>query len=163
MSVQTSTICRCLSAVLRFSLCAWVGAAVLFVVSVVREVTTPFEMLVKNQLVALRFPVFYAFGFVLLGTAFASAIALILLKARRPKMLRGIAVLSGLSLLLMLFDYRCVYLPLEAMVLSKDYVIPPDFFSFHQWSKWVNLVTALMSVVAAGLSVRDAPRTGKQC
>ena len=37
----------------------------LFVISVVREVTTPFETLVKNQLVALRFPVFYVFGFTL--------------------------------------------------------------------------------------------------
>jgi len=130
---------------------------VLFVVSVVREVTTPFEMVVKNQLVTLRFPVFYAFGFVLLGLAFAMSLALSLLQDRRLKALGAIAVLSGLSLLVMLFDYLRVYVPLEAMVLSPQHVIPPEFFSLHQWSKWVNLVTATLSLIAAMISVWDVP------
>lgn len=153
MSERLSLPIRCLWLLLRFCLCSWVGAAVLFVVSVVREVTTPFEMTVKNQLVALRFPVFYVFGFSLLSIGLLSALALCLLQKVRRKSLSMIAVLCGLSLLCMLFDYRRVYLPLEAMVLSKDFVIPPEFFSFHQWSKWVNLVTALLSLAAAMISV----------
>lgn len=157
MSNRHSTLFRGLWLLLRFSLCSWVGAAVLFVVSVVREVTTPFEMAVKNQLVALRFPVFYAFGFTLLGMAFAISLVLSLLQDRRLKALGAIAVLSGLSLLVMLFDYRRVYLPLEEMVLSPKHVIPPDFFSLHQWSKWVNLVTATLSLIAAVISVWDTP------
>lgn len=129
----------------------------LFVISVVREVTTPFETLVKNQLVALRFPVFYVFGFTLVGLGLVTSLALTQCQPRRVRALRWIAGLCGVSLALMLFDYLRVYRPLEEMVLSPKYVIPPEFFSIHQWSKWLNLVTALLCLTAAMISVCDLP------
>lgn len=155
MTRQRSFVIRSLWIVLRMALCAWVGAATLFVVSVVREVTTPFEMIVKNQLVALRFPVFYCFGFTLLGAGLGCSVVLACLQSRRFKALAWIATLCGLSLLLMLYDYCCVYRPLEVMVLSPKYVIPPEFFGFHQWSKWLNLVTALLCLIAGLISADE--------
>ena len=63
----------------RLLLSAWFGAAVLFVVIGVREVTHPgFDSMVRDQLAVLRFPAYYVCGFgclVVLGRAWGSACA----------------------------------------------------------------------------------------
>ena len=113
-----------------------------------------------RSLVALRFPVFYLFGFTLVGVGLATSLLLTRCQSRRLRALRWIAGLCGASLALMLFDYLRVYRPLEEMVLSPKFVIPPEFFSIHQWSKWLNLITALLCLTAAGISVCDQPDEG---
>ena len=52
-------------AVARLASAAWVGAAMLFVITAVREVRHPgFDSSTKDTLALLRFPAYYAFGFV---------------------------------------------------------------------------------------------------
>jgi len=54
----------------RFLLSAWFGAATLFVIIGVREVRfVGFDSAMRDQLVLLRFPAYYACGFTLLGCA----------------------------------------------------------------------------------------------
>jgi hypothetical protein len=66
-------------AVARLASAVWVGAAMLFVITAVREVRHPgFDSATKDTLALLRFPVYYAFAFVVVSLALAgSVIALI--------------------------------------------------------------------------------------
>ena len=58
-----------------WALVAWVGAAILFVVTSVREVqSTDFDSNTKDHLALLRFPAYYLFGFTLVPVASVGAI-----------------------------------------------------------------------------------------
>tara|TARA_R110002072_G_scaffold303123_1_gene494738 strand:+ start:182327 stop:182815 length:489 start_codon:yes stop_codon:yes gene_type:complete len=145
---------RFLWTVLRFSLCAWVGAATLFVVTGVREVTmTDFDAATKNVLAAIRFPAYYAFGFTLVAAAAMSTLGLILLNrdVRRRKII--LLALAVFSLVVMFADYRFIYLPLEEMMLEPEGRIDPDFFTYHQWSKYINCVSVGACLFASFISV----------
>ena len=145
---------RFLWTVLRFSLCAWVGAATLFVVTGVREVTmTDFDAATKNVLAATRFPAYYAFGFTLIAVYGISALGLILLnqEVRRRKII--LLTLSVFALVVMYVDHRFIYLPLEKMMLEPEGRLDPDFFTYHQWSKYINCVSVGACLVASFISV----------
>lgn len=150
---------RLLWILLRFSLSAWVGAATLFVVTGIREVTTTtFDAAIKNQLAALRFPAYYLFGFTLvsLGTA-ASGI----LCASQPDCRRRLGFITGLcviALITMTFDYFRIYLPLERLMLEPEARISPEFWQLHQWSKYINFIDLTFVLVAAMLSVAEPRR-----
>lgn len=141
---------RFLWTVLRFSLCAWVGAATLFVVTGVREVTmTDFDAATKNVLAATRFPAYYAFGFTLVAVAGISALGLILVdnQVRRRKIV--LLTLSVFALVVMLLDHQFIYQPLEIMMLEPEGRLDPEFFTYHQWSKYINCVSVGASLVAS--------------
>ena len=60
-------------AVARLASAAWVGAAVLFVIIAVREVRHPgFDSAAKDTLALLRFPAYYASGFLVVSVALAA-------------------------------------------------------------------------------------------
>ncbi len=62
-------------AVARLASAAWAGAAVLFVITALREVRHPgFDSATKDTLALLRFPAYYAFGFILISVALAGAV-----------------------------------------------------------------------------------------
>ena len=141
---------RFLWTVLRFSLCAWVGAASLFVVTGVREVTiTDFDAATKNVLAATRFPAYYAFGFTLVAVAAGSALGLILAnnEMRRRKVV--VLTLSVFALVVMYLDHQFIYQPLEIMMLEPEGRLDPDFFTYHQWSKYINCVSVGACLVAS--------------
>jgi len=145
---------RFLWTVLRFSLCAWVGAASLFVVTGVREVTmTDFDATTKNLLAVIRFPAYYAFGFTLVTVAGISAFGLILIdkEARRQKIV--LLTLAVFSLVVMYVDHRFIYQPLETMMLEPEGRLNPDFFKYHQWSKYINCVSVGACLVASFVAV----------
>ena len=138
---------------LRFSLCAWVGAATLFVVTGVREVTmTDFDAATKNMLAATRFPAYYAFGFTLVAVAGISALGLILVdnQVRRRKIV--LLALSVFALVVMLLDHQFIYKPLEIMMLEPEGRLDPEFFTYHQWSKYINCVSVGACLVASFLA-----------
>lgn len=141
---------RFLWTVLRFSLCAWVGAATLFVVTGVREVTmTDFDAATKNVLAATRFPAYYAFGFTLVAVAGISALCLILVgkeDRRRKIVLLSLAVFS---LIVMLLDHQFIYQPLEIMMLEPEGRLDPEFFTYHRWSKYINCLSVGACLVAS--------------
>ncbi len=144
---------RFLWTVLRFSLCAWVGAATLFVVTGVREVTmTDFDAATKNVLAATRFPAYYAFGFTLVAVAAISALGLILSNKEYRRRKVVVLTLSVFSLVVMVLDHQFIYLPLEVMMLEPEGRLDPEFFTYHQWSKYINCVSVGACLIASFVS-----------
>ena len=148
---------RLLLIVLRFSLCSWVGAAVLFVVTGVLQVQTPtFDAAIKNHLAVIRFPAYYIFGFTHVGVATVAVLGLLLATRRQPAGRRALKIICGLcvtALLVMAFDYVRVYRPLEAMMLDPSGVIPSTFRELHEWSKRLNFVSLGMCLIAGLIAV----------
>lgn len=131
----------------RFAASAWVGAAVLFVINGVQQATSgQFESMTTDQLVLLRFPAYYVMGFVLVGAALiGSAVSGEALSFRR----RGVLLaLFGLALVVMLFDYLVVYLPLAEMINPPGKSRPQGFQTLHHWSKLIN--SAVVGLVLLG-------------
>lgn len=144
---------RFLWTLLRFSLCAWVGAATLFVVTGVREVTmTEFDAATKNVLAATRFPAYYAFGFTLVAASTVSAFCLLLTSKVARRRTIVIFALALLSLIVMLLDHRFIYQPLETMMLEPEGRLDPEFFTYHQWSKYINCISVGASLIASLVS-----------
>lgn len=149
---------RFLWTVLRFSLSAWVGAAILFVVTGVREVTmTDFDAATKNLLAVTRFPAYYAFGFTLVAVAAIASFSLILVdKERRPRKIT-LLLLSILALIVMYLDHRFIYLPLETMMLDPEGRLQPEFFTYHQRSKYINSFSVGVCLIASFIAACPRP------
>ena len=136
----------------RFCLSAWIGAATLFVIVGVREVTRAnFDSTTKDVLVAVRFPAFYVCGATLvslglLGTWFAGNSALFP-RNRRISTL----VLLVIVLFVMALDYFSIYLPLVQMVTPPGQPKPARFVAYHSASKWINLIGLIFCFVATAL------------
>lgn len=134
----------------RFCVAAWVGAATLFVIVGIREVTRAgFDSATKDILVAVRFPAFYACGSVLLslglvGAGLASHVRL-LPKLRR----RFVLLLLLMALITMAVDYVWVYQPLLAMVTPPGEAKTALFQTYHEASKWINLAGLTLGLLAS--------------
>jgi hypothetical protein len=129
---------------------AWIGAATLFVVVGIQEVTRGgFDSTTKDVLVGIRFPSFYTFGFVLVSCAWMGACVADFhpeLSRRR----RAFAILALLAVLaLMAIDYCWIYSPLVAMVMPPGQSKPASFVTYHEASKYINLAGLVMASIAA--------------
>lgn len=125
----------------RFATSAWVGAATLFVITAVMEVTEPrLESTVRDILVTVRFPAFYAAGAALLGTAWLATLV-----ARRWFS----ALLLTIALGLMAGDYVAVYQPLLQLVTPPGKPRTEAFQTYHRWSEGLNGTGLLLSLTAA--------------
>lgn len=145
----------------RLLLAAWVGAAVLFVITGVREVTTKEPNLakspVKDALVTVRFPAYYAFGFMAVGIGLLATAASGKL-IPRGRQLTLIALLV-VALLMMAADYVWVYQPLVEMVTPPGKAKPANFVTLHDASKWINMADVFLVFVAAVLICRPISKT----
>ena len=133
----------------RFATSAWLGAASLFVVVSVLEVTNPaFDAITKDTLVALRFPMFYLFGASLVGVGWVGTLlagnGAGLSRGRR----RAALLLLALVLTLMAIDYLWIYQPLLQLVVPPGQTKPASFAQYHEASKRLNLVNLLVCFVA---------------
>lgn len=147
----------------RFLLSAWFGAAVLFVIIGVREVTHPgFDSLIRDQLALLRFPAYYACGFPLLGGALASLVLCLACGLRKP----AVYAACGLTLIalgLMAYDYPCIYSPLARSISPPGQARAAEFRTLHVWSETVNAIevgcvlAAALAVCGVDSSVRPSP------
>lgn len=139
-------------AVARLALSAWVGAAVLFVITSVREVRHGgFDSATRDVLAAVRFPPYYAFGFVLVGIGlFGTAIAWQQGAIRRRRALAVLGLVAA-ALLLMVVDYVWVYSPLRETITPPGQTKPARFASLHAASEWINTVDVTLCLVAAAL------------
>ena len=147
---------RLLWILLRFSLCAWIGAATLFVATGIQEVTSDlFDPITKNQLAALRFPAYYRFGFALVGTGAVAALLLSMQRSDSQKRLRIVLVLCLTTLAIMLVDYVWIYSPLADLMSRSDARSLPEFAKYHTWSKWINVASLSTCLVAATLTLVD--------
>ena len=144
-----------LLALLRFSLCAWVGAATLFVITGIREVTSPeIAPATKNLLASIRFPAYYAIGFTLVVLA---AVCAVPLRGKVRPASRGTSIVALLAvvLLLMVGDYVFVFQPLLDLMELPDARDKPEFTLYHNWSKYVNFASVGLCLVTAVLVSRD--------
>jgi hypothetical protein len=152
----------------RFASAAWVGAAVLFVTIAVWEVRYPeFDSATKDTLALLRFPAYYVFGFVLVGTALLGAV--LAFASTRPlnasredsgrsaenrggkKRLGATAGLLAISLALMVADFFAVYRPMVEMITPPGRARPAEFRTYHRASVWLNTADVALCAVAAVL------------
>lgn len=145
----------------RFCTSAWIGAATLFVIVGVAEVTRGgFDSTVKDSLVAIRFPAFYCFGAALVGTALVGTLLVrdtALLRNHRRILAAG---LLFIVIAIMAIDYVWIYLPLLAMVTPPGAAKPASFRSYHESSKWVNL--AGLAICLAATLLINWPCTAKK-
>jgi hypothetical protein len=140
-----SRFCLCLARIL---LAAWVGAAVLFVINGV-SLVGQFPSDVFDRLLAIRFPNYYRFGFVAVGTGLA-ALLCSLVRCPLPRLRVAIAaLLVGGALGVMVYDYQHIYRPLEAMITPPGQVRPMEFVPLHKRSKYVNSVHVGLCLLAS--------------
>ena len=135
-------------AVCRFSLAAWVGAAILFIVVGIGEIRV-FDSAMRDRLVLIRFPFYYACGFGLVPVALVCGFA-----SRKHKALsaRQANVFLGLvlaALLAMVADYIWVYRPLVEMMTPLGDAKPSAFVSLHELTKWVNFGILTLCLIAS--------------
>ena len=145
-------VCRCGLFLARFCASAWIGAASLFVVVGITEVTRGgFDSTTKDQLVAIRFPAFYLFGATLVGIAWVGT-CLAGSSAQLPARRRMVVVcLLTITLVVMAVDYFGVYLPLLQMVSPPGRTKTSEFELYHQASKWINLASLLICLMGTVL------------
>ena len=136
---------------LRFLLSAWIGAAVLYVITSVAEQTSPnFESVVRDQLATIRFPLYYKFGFAVHGLAIVASLVVL---ATAPDVLRrratAVATLIAVSMVLVTLDYHFIYSPLQELITPPGQSRTPDFIRLHTWSRHANEVHLMVIFVAA--------------
>lgn len=152
---------RSLFAWSRFAFSSWVGAALLFVVTGVLEVThTGFESVTRDQLVLLRFPAYYAFAFALIGSGLMTLLLAAWLGDSKSDCSRvspcGCTrfpiIVAMATLILIGIDYVTIYLPLAALITPPGTPRTPQFITLHKSSMYINMVhVGLAAIVAARL------------
>lgn len=143
----------------RFCASAWVGAATLFVVTSVREVTFPaFDSATRSALASLRFPAYYGFGFGLVGGAFvASLFAPVVISGSSARM-RLYQCLLAAALLAMVADYAFIYTPLAEMTAAAESARPANFATYHRASMYVNAAQLGLCFIASFIVCWPAAR-----
>lgn len=148
-------------AVARLSAAAWVGAASLFVVTALREVRHPaFDSATKDALALLRFPAYYAFGFVLVALAFLAALGASIPRGESRRRLGLASALLAVVLMLMAADFLAVYRPMVGMITPPGRAHPAEFRSYHVVSIGLNVSHVGLCALAALLLCWPADRRG---
>lgn len=160
----SSTIANVATTITRLLLPLWIGGAVLFVVTSVAEQRFPeFDSAIRDQLAAIRFPWYYLYCWLTLGTAAASAcIAAFLLPAAARRNAVLVASLTAASLLIAVADYTCTYQPLIRLITPPGQKRTDEFNTLHNRSRVVNqihLTIAIAAAVAASLPQSSLPQT----
>ena len=134
----------------RFCSSAWIGAATLFVIVGVLEVTRGgLDSTTKDILVGIRFPPFYVVGAILVSLAWIGA-CVAESHPELPRRRRAFAILALLAVLALMFvDYFWIYSPLAAMVMPPGQAKPSTFVAYHEASKHINLAGLIFAWVAA--------------
>ena len=136
---------------LRLLLAAWVGAAVLYVITSVAEQTSShFDSLIRDQLATIRFPLYYRFGLSIhvLSAPFAFLVWVNSTPQNRRRFLI-VFLLVLLSSALITLDYFLVYLPLQELITPPGRVRSQQFIQLHTLSRHANEVHLTVMLVAA--------------
>jgi len=128
----------------------WVGAACLYVITSIHEQKSgALDAATKDTLALLRFPEYYACGFLLVGV---SLIATILAQGcpslpQRRRMIAVALLVAAISVLAA--DYFLVYRPLRELISPPGGAHAPEFATYHQLSESVNAVQLAMCLAAS--------------
>jgi hypothetical protein len=143
MSRLSLNIARC-------ALAGWIAAAAMFVITSVREVTSPeFSSTVRSHLALVRFPVYYTFGFVLVPLAMV-AVGIAWIRVGKAVSLRWVMGLLLLALVLMIADFVGVYSPMVEMLTAESAGLarPANFTTYHRASETMNSLGVLLCLAA---------------
>ena len=134
----------------RFCSSAWIGAAVLFVVVGIREITLgDFDATIGDRLVALRFPAFYFTGVTLVALSWLGAFwAGQETELTQRRRLIALGALLAVSIVMAL-DYFWIYVPLSGMMVPPGQRKPVSFTRFHEAAKYVNLLGLTLCFAAS--------------
>jgi hypothetical protein len=136
--------------VARFAAAAWVGAALLFVVTAVREVRNPgFDSATKDALALMRFPAYYVFGFTLVTLALVAGLGSYCLRPRGGRRICVAAGLLAMALIVMGIDFVSVYRPMAEMITPPGWAHPAEFRTYHRASVWLNVGHVGLCALAA--------------
>jgi len=135
----------------RLCLVAWIGGAALFVITSIAEQRAPeLDSITKDRLATIRFPLYYCFGTICLGTAIATTgIAIATTPRSHRRQLILTLILCLLSATVFWYDYAAVYSPLEQAVTPPGKVRGPDFIELHQRSRLINEIHVGLALLAA--------------
>jgi hypothetical protein len=147
-------------AVARLASAAWVGAAVLFVITAVREVRHPgFDSATKDTLALLRFPAYYALGFMVVSVALAASIFGMIGRKKGKRRRFVVAVwLLGVVLVLMVADFVAIYLPIVGMITPVGRARSAEFAGYHRASILINVCGVGLCAIAAALLSWENPQ-----
>jgi hypothetical protein len=146
-------------AVARFSAGAWVGGAVLFVITSVAEQVHPrFDSAVRDQLAAIRFPLYYLYCWCCLGLHVATSLINAWLCRKhghiRPAAAAGIATAA---LLMAIADHQFVYQPLLDQITPPGKPRTQEFIRLHNASRMVNQIHVGLAALAGMLICLPLP------
>lgn len=144
---------------LRLLLAAWIGAAILFVITSVAEQTSEhFGSLVRDQLAAIRFPHYYFFGFCIHGASLAFCAVVMsgspTAVRRRFTIVAGFVLVSAIG---MVADHALVYQPLLELITPPGQVRTPEFTRLHNLSRYANQAHLSVLLIAAVIAARSLP------
>ncbi len=126
----------------------WSGAASLFVLITVQEILSgKFESIILDQLVLIRFPLYYAFSLSMLGVATISAGLHCVLVSRSWRWLTT-AALSSTAFLVLTGDYLLVYSQLVEMLTPLGSPRPHTFPFYHQLTETLNGIALILNLAA---------------
>lgn len=136
---------------LRFVLAAWIGAAILYVITSVAEQTSSnFDSVTRDQLATVRFPIYYKFG---TGCHVISGIlALMVFGTGRDRMrMRSVAIVALISFSAVVFaiDFFYVYSPLQDLIVPPGKARTQEFVRLHNLSRHINEAHLLLMLIAA--------------
>ena len=136
-------------AVLRFSLSAWVGIAIFFVMVILDlRHSELFDRSVKFNHPKVLFPLYYGFAFSLLGVAFVCALAGLWDATARAVLRCARVALVGAALGIAVVDYLFIYRPLADMLAVPE-IPAARFVMYHEKSRLLNGAVLGASVLAA--------------
>ena len=155
MSQSTSKLFSVSISVLRFLLPAWIGAAVLFVITSVAEQTAEdFGSVIRDQLATIRFPLYYKFGTVIyIGSLLACAVAWKTSAKQHGRRATIILLLMVVSAIVFAWDYFTVYSPLQALIIPPGQVRTQEFITLHNWSRHANELHLMITLAACVLAL----------
>lgn len=147
---------RFANGIVRLSLAAWFGAALLFVLVAIRPIRAPqLETPARAFLAGLLFPGYYWFGLVLLSV---SLLAASLSNLKRKQV---ILLATAASAILGLIDWIFIYSPLAEMTRLQwveQSASPASFRTYHLASMGINGVVLLCSAIAAVVACFSEPK-----
>ncbi len=148
--------------ILRLTISAWVGAAILFVITSVAEQTAePFDSLIRDQLATIRFPHYYRYGFYSLGiTIGVGAMCFGLTSGCQRKRILATLVFTIASAAVAVYDYQNVYLPLQAAITPPGQARTQQFQDLHRQSTQINIIHLSLALIAAAVA-NSSPASGK--
>ena len=153
MSSSTRILNGLLLTIARLFLVAWIGGAALFVITSIAEQSSPeFDSMTKDRLATIRFPLYYLYGTICMGTAIAATgLAIATTPRGYRKKLTAAFLLCVISAAVAGYDYVAVYSPLQQAITPPGQVRGPDFIELHTRSRSINEIHLTLALLAAAL------------